>query len=151
MTMARILSKDFLAGVMFIAFGAFALWLTRHLPMGTAVRMGPGYVPQLFAYALLVLGSAIAIVAFATPGDKPERPQGRPLLLVTIGIVVFGLLLETAGLLPALIVLVAASSYANGSFRVAEVLFSILVLAALSITVFKLGLGMNVQIIAGVW
>ena len=49
--MSRLLSKDFLSGVMFIAFGLGALWFGRHLQMGTTVRMGPGYVPHMLAYA----------------------------------------------------------------------------------------------------
>ena len=47
--MSRLLSKDFLSGVMFIAFSLTALWFGRHLQMGKTVRMGPGYVPHMLA------------------------------------------------------------------------------------------------------
>ena len=40
--------KEFWAGVMFIAFGGFAVvWSLTHYQMGTAVRMGPGDLAQL--------------------------------------------------------------------------------------------------------
>ncbi|HZP99616.1 MAG TPA: tripartite tricarboxylate transporter TctB family protein [Reyranella sp.] len=66
--MNRFLSKDFLSGVMFIAFGLAALWFGRHLAMGTSVRMGPGYVPHMLAYIMMVLGLIIAVSALYTGG-----------------------------------------------------------------------------------
>ena len=39
------LSKNLLAGLMFIAFGLFGLWLGRDLDAGTAGDMGPGVFP----------------------------------------------------------------------------------------------------------
>ena len=58
--MSRLLSKDFLSGVMFIAFGLGALYFGRNLQMGTTVRMGPGYVPHMLAYIMMALGGIIA-------------------------------------------------------------------------------------------
>ena len=40
--MNRLLTKDFLSGLMFIAFGLGALYMGQHLAVGTPVRMGPG-------------------------------------------------------------------------------------------------------------
>ena len=34
--------EDFWAGVMFIAFGALAIYLSLDYPFGTGARMGPG-------------------------------------------------------------------------------------------------------------
>ena len=58
--MNRFLSKDFLSGLMFIAFGLAALYFGRKLAMGTAVRMGPGYVPHMLAYICLLYTSEAA-------------------------------------------------------------------------------------------
>ncbi|MBL0901623.1 MAG: tripartite tricarboxylate transporter TctB family protein, partial [Reyranella sp.] len=57
--MNRLLSKDFLSGLMFIAFGLAALYFGQRLALGTPVRMGPGYVPRMLSLILLGLGSAI--------------------------------------------------------------------------------------------
>ena len=70
--MSRLLSKDFLSGVMFIAFGLIALWFGRNLAMGTTVRMGPGYVPHMLAYIMMALGGIIVVVALVTPGEITE-------------------------------------------------------------------------------
>ena len=83
--MNRLLSKDFLSGVLFIAFGLAALWFGRNLAPGTAVRMGPGYVPHMLSYIMLFLGLIIAVVALYTGGERVETPQWRPITLVTIG------------------------------------------------------------------
>jgi len=147
----RFLSKDFLSGVMFIAFGLVALWFGRHLQMGTTVRMGPGYVPHMLAYIMLALGGIIAVVAMVKPGEQVEAPQWKPITMVTIGIVCFGLLFESTGLLPALVVLILIASLGGDEFKITEVLFNMVVLAALCTAVFKFGLQMNISLIRGVY
>jgi hypothetical protein len=147
----RILSKDFLSGLMFIGFGLVALYFGRHLALGTAVRMGPGWVPHMLSYILLGLGLLICAIALFTGGDLVERPNLKPIALVTISIVLFAVLLERTGMLPALAALVLVSSLGGDEFKVTEVIGNIVVLAILCIIVFKLGLGMNISVIEGVW
>jgi len=147
----RFLSKDFLSGLMFIAFGLAALYFGRKLAMGTAVRMGPGYVPHMLAYIMLGLGFLITVVAMVTTSEPAEAPKWRPITLVTIGIVVFALLFERAGLFPALVALILIASAGGDEFKLTEVLGNMAVLTVLCIIVFKIGLSMNISIIRGVW
>jgi hypothetical protein len=147
----RFLSKDFLSGLMFIAFGLAALYFGRKLAMGTAVRMGPGYVPHMLAYIMMGLGFLITIVALVTAGEPAEAPKWRPITLVTIGIVVFALLFERAGLFPALVALILIASAGGDEFKLTEVLANMAVLTLICIGVFKVGLSMNISIIRGVW
>lgn len=149
--MNRLLSKDFLSGLMFIIFGLTALYFGHHLAVGTPVRMGPGYVPRMLSYILLGLGGLICVVALFSNGDMTEAPKWKPITMVTIGIVLFGLLFESAGLVPALIVLVFIASLGGEEFKLIEVIGNMVVLAILCIIVFKLGLGMNISVIRGVW
>ena len=149
--MNRFLSKDFLSGLMFIAFGLAALWFGRNLALGTSVRMGPGYVPHMLAYVLMVLGLIISAVALYAGSEPVEAPKWRPITLVTIGIVVFALMFETTGMLPSLVALVLIASLGGDEFKLSEVIGNIVVLAILCILVFKVGLGMNISVIRGVW
>lgn len=149
--MSRLLSKDFLSGVMFIAFGLTALWFGRHLQMGTTVRMGPGYVPHMLAYIMLGLGFIISVVALYRGGERVEAPKWRPITMVTIGIIVFGLLFETTGMLPSLVALVLIASLGGDEFKLTEVIGNIIVLTILCVLVFKVGLQMNISVINGVW
>jgi hypothetical protein len=149
--LSRLLSKDFLSGVMFIAFGLAALYYGRNLQMGTTVRMGPGYVPHMLAYIMMSLGGIIIVVALLTRGEITEAPKWKPITMVTIGIICFALLFERAGLLPALVALILIASLGGEEFKLTEVLGNMVVLAALCVGVFKIGLGMNISIIRGVW
>lgn len=149
--MSRFLSKDFLSGLLFIAFGLAALYFGQKLALGTTVRMGPGYVPRMLSIILLGLGGLICIVALVSGGEIVERPKWKPITLVTIGIVCFALLFERAGLLPALVVLVLISSLAGEEFKLVEVIGNMVALAILCTLVFKIGLGMNISILRGVW
>lgn len=145
------MTKDFLAGLMFLAFGVAALYFGRHLAVGTGVRMGPGYVPRALSFILMGLGGIICVLALVNGGEQVEAPKGKPIALVTIGIICFALLFERAGMLPALVVLVGISSLAGEEFKLTEVLGNMVVLTILCILVFKVGLGMNVSVIQGVW
>ena len=71
--------------------------------------------------------------------------------MVTIGIVLFALLFERAGLLPSLVVLVPIASLGGEEFKLTEVIGNMVVLAVLCTLVFKVGLGMNIYIVRGIW
>jgi hypothetical protein len=105
--------------------------------------------------ALLLLGALLPIfsTARANPGalEPVEAPKWKPITMVTIGIVLFALLLERTGMLPALVALVLIASLGGEEFKIVEVIGNMVVLAILSIIVFKIGLGMNIAVIEGVW
>ena len=149
--MNRFLSKDFLSGLMFIGFGLIAIYFGRNLAMGTTVRMGPGYVPHMLAYIMMALGGIVSVVALITGSEPVERPKWKPITMVTIGIVAFALLFESTGLIPALIALILISSLGGEEFKLTEVIGNMVVLTVLCVIVFKVGLGMNISIINGVW
>ena len=149
--MNRFLSKDFLSGLMFIGFGLVALYFGQKLALGTTVRMGPGYVPRMLSLIMMALGGLICVVALVTNAEAVEKPKWKPITLVTIGVLCFAFLFERAGLIPALIVLVTIASLASEEFKLKEVIGNIIVLAILCTLVFKVGLGMNITILRGVW
>ena len=150
--MTRFLSKDFLSGLLFIGFGLAALYFGRHLAMGTAVRMGPGFVPHMLAFIMIGLGLIISVVAaLVNKGEAAEAPRWKPITLVTIGIFVFAALFERTGMFPALVALILIASAGGEEFKLTEVIGNIVVLTILCILVFKIGLSMNISIINGVW
>jgi hypothetical protein len=149
--LSRLLTKDFLSGLLFIAFGLAALYFGQKLALGTTVRMGPGYVPRMLSFILLGLGGMICVVALVAGGEVVERPRWKPITMVTLGIVCFALLFERAGLLPALVVLVLIASAGGDEFKLTEVIGNMVVLAIMCTLVFKVGLGMNISIVRGVW
>ena len=149
--MDRLFSKDLWSGLMFAGFGVLALYMGSNLSIGTAIRMGPGYVPRMLSYILIAVGIAIVVRAIIAPGDLIDRLRWKPITMITIGVVVFALLFERAGLAPALVGLIFLSALGGQEFKVVETIVSCVVLTALCIVIFKLGLGMNISIIQGVW
>src|SRR5438034_701796 len=97
--MSRVLvSKDFLAGSLYMAFGLLGLWLGRSLEIGTASAMEAGYFPRLVCTLLVALGAALAVISLLRPGEAPERGTWRPFVFVTLSCLAFALLLQPLGL-----------------------------------------------------
>lgn len=113
----------------------------------------PFMVSTLLVIAVFIL--MILIAFFGRPkvevDDLVEAPKWRPITMVTIGIICFALLFERAGLLPALAVIVFIASLGGEEFKFTEVVGNVIVLSILCTLVFKIGLGMNIYIVRGVW
>ena len=149
--MNRFLSKDFLSGLMFIGFGLLALYFGQKLALGTPVRMGPGYVPRMLSLILIGLGGLVCVVGLVAGSEPVEKPKWKPIVMVTIGIICFALLFERAGLIPAMVVLILIASLGGEEFKLSEVIANMVVLSVMCTLVFKVGLGMNISILRGVW
>jgi putative tricarboxylic transport membrane protein len=133
--------KDFWAGVMFIVTGLFFLgWAVIYYQMGTAVRMGPAYFPAVLGGLLAALGGIVMLGSFAISGPPIPKFHFRPLLLISLGCVVYGYLMKPAGLLVATAALVFISAYGGHEFKWKEVSILYLVLIIFSVLVFVKGL-----------
>jgi len=141
--------KDFYAGLLFVAFGVFAIIMARNYPLGTAARMGPGYFPRLLGILLIVLGAALSLTALRGQGPPLPGWKWRPVSIVLLSVVAFCLVLTHAGLVLSTIGLIAVASTASREFRFRESLLSGVLLAALSVGVFVIGLKLQLPIWPG--
>jgi hypothetical protein len=144
-TLAR---ADVLSGLMFIAIAAFGLWASRNYPVGTALRMGTGYMPRLLCWLLLGLG-AIVLAQGLRQQAVPLRssPQAwRAMLSVTAGLVIFGLSIERLGLVLAILLLTGIGALATRSLRPLETAIAAAALIALSWSIFIFGLGLTIPV-----
>ena len=133
--------KDFWSGVMFLGFGLFFLiWAVTHYQMGTAVRMGPAYFPAVLGGLLALLGAIIVLGSLATQGAAVAQFHFRPLLFVTVGVVLYGYLMKPLGLILATAALVYVSAFGGHEFKWKEVTILFVVLAIFSWAVFVKGL-----------
>ena len=142
--------KDFYAGLMYAAIGAGAIVAARGYNMGTSVRMGPGYFPTMLGALLLLVGALSMIRAFIHEGEAIKAFYWKEILLVLGSVVVFGLLVRGAGLVPSLILLVIISAWASEQFKLKTALLSAILTSAFSALVFVKGLGLPFAII-GPW
>ncbi len=71
--------RDFAAGLFFLLLGLAVAGTASRYPIGTAMRMGPGYFPMLLGAILALLGLGIAIKALranhALEGLRMESPE----------------------------------------------------------------------------
>jgi hypothetical protein len=143
-------SQDFCGGAMLIAIGLAACAIARGYPLGTALRMGPGYFPMLLGGLLALFGLHLVLRSLRATGERIAGGWSlRALVIIPLSFVLFGLLIDRAGFVPAVAVLVAGSAAAGREFRLAEAAALALALTALCVAVFVLGLGLPYPLIAG--
>ena len=136
-------AKDFLAGLVFIAFGlsfAYAAWGYN---LGTAIRMGPGYFPVVLGGLLVLLGILVLVEAAVAGEHSPTGPvPWRGLVLILGSVLFFGFTVRRIGLVPSLFltVLLAALSSARTGIVAALVLAAGLTAACTLIFTYALGL-----------
>jgi hypothetical protein len=135
-------NQDFAAGVMFALFGAAGLWFGRNYPVGTSLRMGPGYMPWMLCWLLILFGAGIAFKGALTPGEPLSRWYLRPLVLVSAGLMVFAALIENAGLPAAVVGTVVIAALGGQQFRIHEVIPLAIGLAIGTVAIFVWGLGL---------
>jgi TctA family transporter len=66
--------RDFWSGILFVAFGCAGLWAGRDYPIGTLVRMGPGFFPMMMSVALSAVERT---VRYAVGSLWPSREEVR--------------------------------------------------------------------------
>lgn len=142
--------KDFWTGVIFMAFGAAAVWLARAYPFGTGVKMGPGYFPTVLGVLLAGVGLLVVLRGLFRTGTAVGAFAYREIFLVLLGTVLFGLLLRGAGLIVAVLLLVGVSAHASRKFRWGQTLALGAGMAAFCVLVFVKALGMPIAVI-GPW
>ena len=142
-------NRDVWAGLMLIAIGAASIGLARDYAFGTSVRMGPGYFPTILGGVLVLFGLILLGRGFRTKEEIERGWSIRALLIVPLSFLLFGALIDRAGFVPALAVLIFASAAASREFQFREVALLAIVLTVFSIAVFVWALGLPYRLFAG--
>jgi hypothetical protein len=141
---------DVIAGLLFMAVAILGLILSRNYPIGTALRMGTGYVPRLLCWVLLGLGAIIAVQGLSSApipaADPQSRSPWRPVIFVTASLVIFGVTVETLGLVVSIALLIGVGAVAARGLRPVETAVAALVLIVLSWAIFIVGLGVTIPV-----
>ena len=142
--------KDVMSGLLFIALAALFAWQALDLPMGTAVRMGPGYFPMVLAGLMGLLGLIVLINGLRFPGEMPSGVAWRALAVLTLAVAFFGFAVRPLGFLPALAISVFVSALASTKFRLLTALANTAVMTLFAWVVFIKGLGLPLPLL-GPW
>lgn len=134
--------EDFWAGLMFIAFGLTAIVVAQTYPMGSAVRMGPGYFPTGVGAVLMALGAAITVRSLKISGRKVERFAWRSIVMLSVAFATFAWAIDRIGFIAALFIVIVLSSLAGRETRFKEIvpLSIVLVLACWALFIYGLEL-----------
>lgn len=142
-------NKDFLSGLMFIVLGLGAIFIASDYPIGSALRMGPGYFPVALGGIMFLFGVYIMAQGLISKEKVAGNWSLRALIILPAAMVVFGVVVERAGFVPALIVLTIISAAAGSQFKFLEVLLLAIGLTVGSAALFIYGLGMPYPLIGG--
>jgi hypothetical protein len=110
--------QDLIGGLLAVALGLYVLAEASQYPMGSMLRMGPGFFPCVVAAIIVLLGLVLIAASFRPrPNSGGVEIRLRSMLTIGLAIVLFALLLERFGLIPATIALVVVSSLAEPRWR----------------------------------
>jgi hypothetical protein len=139
-------NQDSVAGLMFVAFGAAGLWFGRNYPVGTSLRMGPGYMPFLLSWLLILFGAGIGLKGALTEGIKLDTWYFRPLTMVLLGVLAFAFTIDRFGFVVATIACVVVGAIGGREFKFFESVALGVGLAIVSVGVFIYGLRLPLDI-----
>ncbi len=134
------------AGLLLSGFGIAALIAGSDLPMGTARRMGPGYMPYGLAWLLILCGAVVAVRGVATARTAVERIRLRPFVGVLGGGLAFALLIGRGGILLASAGAIVGAAIADRTTRWGEVAVLAVSTMAFCALVFVKLLGLNIPL-----
>ena len=140
------LNQDSVAGLMFVAFGLAGLWFGRNYPVGTSLRMGPGYMPHLLSWLLVLFGAGIGLKGALTEGVKLDAWYLRPLSMVLLGTLAFAFTIDRFGLVVATVLSMVVGAFGGREFKFFEALVLAVGAAAVSVGVFIYGLRLPLEV-----
>jgi hypothetical protein len=153
--------KDVLSGLLFVGVGALGLWLSRDYPVGTALRMGTGYMPRLLCWLLIGLGAVVLLQGIreavhmrgsgrARESREPGAPAPlscwRAVVLVPASLAIFALAIERLGLVLSILLLIGVGALATRALKPIETALAAIALVILSWAIFIAGLGLTIPV-----
>lgn len=140
--------RDLGVAVIAAAFALILLIFGAHLPLGTALRMGPGFVPRAVAFGLIFVAAGLALRGLLALRRR-ERPavaeapvHWRGAASIGIGVLAFAALIQPIGLLASAVITVFVASLAQEGDGARQRVLLAGGLAAVAGAVFAYGLGL---------
>ncbi|MCG6122825.1 MAG: tripartite tricarboxylate transporter TctB family protein [Microvirga sp.] len=146
-----IFNRDVIAGLLFVGLGAGAIAIASGYPLGTAMRMGPGYFPILVAAMIVALGLAVTVAGLMRGGgaERFGAIPWRPLFCVLAGVAVFALTIGRFGLIPAVTAMTLIARFSEPMGSKLELAGLVVALNAVAYAIFIYGLNLPLRV--GFW
>lgn len=112
--------QDLGAGLLFLFIGCVGLYFGKDLTYGSARTMGPGYFPIWLSWIINAMGAICLLRAVTVEGEPIGRVPVRPILWVSLGVLLFGYLMEFVKLELALLVITLVATQSRRQFDLAQ-------------------------------
>jgi putative tricarboxylic transport membrane protein len=140
--------QDMATGVLFILVGIGALLTIYYydkLSMGSAQRPGTGVLPAILSWCLIGTGLFLSVKSIVFSDEPVTRMAWRPFLLVTLGVVLFGLLIDDWGLVVTMVISMTLCALGTVETRWIEFAIFSLIMIAIGWGMFIWLLGMPIN------
>lgn len=145
--------KQAVSGLLFIAIGGIAAATSLNYRLGTPMRMGPGFFPVAVGVITALLGAFLVLRGLRTAEADEKITLALPPLrvlraasFILLAVVLFALLIRPAGLVASTVAVVALSSLAKAGGSLRETLALSIVLPAIAVAIFIVGLNMPLNL-----
>lgn len=139
---------DVIAGGLLTAIGLSAAGVAwTSYEVGSFAHMGPGMFPTLVGLLLTVVGLLVLLPALGRPGAELPLFDVRPFIFILLSLAVFALVIQSFGLIPAILLLTVTSVLADNKIGVLGTCVLAVILAAVAELIFHIGLGIPLEAI----
>ena len=143
-------NKDLLAGIMFMVIGIVFVVGAYNYQMGTAARMGPGFFPRILGFIMAGLGVIIAGIGLKNQAQFAATEgigwTWKPVIILTVAVVLFGFTLPTLGLIIAISLLTFISGIAAHDKNYRELAMITVIMCIFCAGVFIWGLKLQMKL-----
>ncbi len=142
------ITKDFLSGALFGAIGLGTIIFAQSYKLGTPGNMGPGYFPIILGVIMTLIGVTMLVRSTLKPAmsDHVASWEIRPLIFILASVLLFSLLIDSAGLIVAVIVLVLSSRLGGREGSLLELVLMVVVLTLIAVGIFVYGLNIPLKL-----
>ncbi|MHA6691599.1 tripartite tricarboxylate transporter TctB family protein [Devosia sp. A449] len=135
--------RDLAAGLVFLMIGVGAIVVGQEYNFGSVRQMGAGFFPVVLGYLLSAIGLGCCFTALRTKGQPITGVELRPVILLSLSVIVFGASIRSLGLVPAVSLSVILASLASEEFHIVRALVLAAGLSVFCVLTFIYGLGMS--------
>jgi hypothetical protein len=111
--------------------------------------MGPGYFPTVLGATLALFGGFFLVRSLRASETVDTNWSLRALIGLTVSLILFGALIDRAGFVPALVVLIFGSAASSTEFKFREVLLLTAILTVFAVVLFIWAIGLPYRLFAG--
>ncbi len=135
------------SGLLVTALGLLGLAASWDLERGVLRQMGPGYLPATVSWLIIAGGVVMIAAAMLKPGRPLPDFQIRPLAVISLGLALFGLTIDSLGIIVAIVILILVCGFASPITRFREMVVLAVCLALASAFIFVQFLGLAIPML----